>query len=99
MQPPDPPTDMYLEPVDWDGHPIDFYSNITFKCKNGMKFAHDFDLESLQATCLPGNEWIAPVWMKCVPSKPNVNVMVNIVNDIVSHLTFSQALSSSTYIF
>ena len=54
----DPENVTQLEPV-WDGSLVNFNSNITYKCKRGMKFKNSFTLPSQEATCRPGNTWEA----------------------------------------
>ena len=68
--PPESPTGD-MEPADWDGSPIEFDTNITYRCKRGMKVADDFEgINDLpQATCREGNIWEFPASMPtCITS-------------------------------
>ena len=61
-----------MEPINWDGSPIKFDTNITYRCKRGMKFRDDFEgTETMvQATCRDGNVWDLPTTIPfCVASK------------------------------
>ncbi len=90
LKPPTPPPGSGLEVLEWDGKPIEFFTNITFKCKHRRRFEDDFDRNYLNATCLPENQWNVSEWHKCVKSKPffvhllfynpSQNISVNVAN-------------------
>ena len=68
--PPPTPTELNLEPI-WDGQPIPFDTTVSFRCKNGRKFADDYDLQTIDFTCRKGNLWDLPAggFKACVSSK------------------------------
>ncbi len=68
---PEPDATSYLY-ADWDGNPVEFGTNISYKCEHGKKFDLDFDKPEEIATCLSGNDWKQPEkgqWPQCVESK------------------------------
>ncbi len=71
MTAPSPDADSRLYP-DWNGNPVEFNTNISYKCERGRKFNDDFDQTVVNATCLPENKWTKPLdgeWPKCNESK------------------------------
>ncbi len=64
-----PPNNTGLEISGWNGYPIDFHSNVSYRCQRRMKFKDDLDLDNVQAQCLPENLWSMPEdWGQCVES-------------------------------
>ena len=68
-------TDMGLMPV-WDGEPIEFHTEVDYKCEDFGKFEKDFEAESINATCKPDNTWAEPDWPQCLHSKSRSLVRV-----------------------
>ncbi len=58
--------------ADWDGDPVEFDSNVPYRCERGAKFNISFEKTEENATCLEGNNWVHPAndsWPICVSSK------------------------------
>ena len=70
LYPPDPPIENAIM-VDWDQQPVEFYGNVSYKCKTeDTFFLWDNTMEEFNVTCLPGGEWELPLeWPVCVDCK------------------------------
>ena len=72
LEPPTPPSETGLEIQYWkSGDLTNFFSIVSYQCRDGLKFKPDFDQVDVRTTCLPGNLWSPnpPSWEFCTETK------------------------------
>ena len=89
-----PGPEFNLVPLNWDGQPIPFNTNVTYTCANGMKMEESFDQALVISKTNDGANWDEPSggWQKCVTSKQNRTLLICWMH---CNLFFSQPRNAS----